>query len=158
MRAARIGVDEDCLHCGVKFTRQLLDESPFCGMFCRWIFWSQTPESRLSDAVPAEAGRRYDPRLPAPRTRGRHVNGNVSSIGSIRRQPIDSGVADVLAKALFGDPKTEMDLARGRPDLARLLPTGRWPDLEDAVDPTDTKADRRTPQGRARCLPTSWSM
>ena len=71
-------------------------------------------------------------------------------------EPIDSGVADVRSRRVFGDRGPRID-PRGRPDcLAR--PLRRWPDLEDAVDPTDTKADRRTPQGRARCLPTSWSM
>ena len=44
MRTAKMNVEEGCLRCGEKFMRKKVDESPFCGMFCKWIFWHQTPE------------------------------------------------------------------------------------------------------------------
>ena len=56
MRAGKVGTPEACLRCGIVFTRTQREEAPFCGSFCKWIFWKPAADlAAESDAQSASA-------------------------------------------------------------------------------------------------------
>ena len=46
--ASLVDENEDCLRCGMLFERERKEESPFCGTFCKGIFWKLTPDVEAS--------------------------------------------------------------------------------------------------------------
>jgi len=68
---------------------------------------------------------------------------------------MDSGVADVFAKALFGDPEREMKLALGRSDLATDEYTRRLLSAREASEAESMRARREETNSRMGSIPAA---